>query len=271
MLLTLTIAPLRPCAIAVAAKARAQCSGPATLTLRNRRRLGVGVEQRHKREIGGVVDQDVSLAEALDGRGHDPRAVGGDADVGRDDQNVAPHVLDQRRGASERVPVRPAIATLRPHAQRRGRRRSRSPPRRRLGSRSFRRRRCVPSWDGSERGSSADRELAIVGRDSRPSPTRTEFCQKAASDVPEWARRLTIPSPLVGREGRGVAHAHVAWSSMRGSVECVAPSTSITSLATSAAKSTINPASTTCRRNRKPIECLRRRPCQRRRSAAVAS
>ena len=103
MLLTLTIVPPRPCAIALRREGAGAVQRPGDIDAQKpRRRLGVGVEQRNKHKMGGVVDENVGRAEALDRRGHDPRAVGGEADVGGDDQNVAAHLLDQRRGASER-------------------------------------------------------------------------------------------------------------------------------------------------------------------------
>ena len=103
MLLTLTIVPPRPPADRLRRESAGAVQRPRDIDAEKaRRRLGVRVEQRNKRKIGGVVDQNVGRAEALDRRGHDPRAVGGEADVGGDDQDVAAHLLDQRRGAGER-------------------------------------------------------------------------------------------------------------------------------------------------------------------------
>ena len=64
---------------------------------------GVGCDERKKRKMGGVVDQNVELAKAIDRFGDDPLAVGSDADVGCDRKNSrAGSLLDQRGGVGER-------------------------------------------------------------------------------------------------------------------------------------------------------------------------
>ena len=106
MLLTLTIAPLRPRSIAQRANARAALSGPDDVD--GEEALGLGrlrVDQRQNGKMGGVVDEDVDRAEPIDGRRDHPLAVGRLGDVGLDRQNRrSAHLLDRRRRARKRLP-----------------------------------------------------------------------------------------------------------------------------------------------------------------------
>ena len=150
MLLTLTIAPLRPRSIAQCANARPQLSGPATLTAKKRAAsAGLRFDQRQNGKMSGVVDENVDRAEAIDRRGDHPLAVSWAWRRHFDDQNRRPHASSIVAADCMRVAlVRPARATEAPWRARAARSRSRSPSRRRSRSRPCRQTRApraVPS------------------------------------------------------------------------------------------------------------------------------
>ena len=105
MLLMLTIAPRRPCSIAHFANARAPLSGPIGVDGEKARRVGrLRVDQRPNGESGGIVDEDVDGAEAINSRRHHPLAVLRLGDVGCNRKHRrAAFLLDRGSRARKRL------------------------------------------------------------------------------------------------------------------------------------------------------------------------
>ena len=104
MLLTLTIAPVRPRSIAQCANARAQLQRAGDVDGEEARRLRrLRFNQRQNGKMSGIVDENVDRAEAIDRRCDHPLAVKRLGDVGFDSQNRrSARLLDRRRRFGQR-------------------------------------------------------------------------------------------------------------------------------------------------------------------------
>ena len=101
----------------ICANARAPFNGPTALTAKKRAASAASdVDQRRSGKGGGVVDEDVDRAEAIDGRRHHPLAVPGVlATSAATGSTAAAHSFSIAAAARASVSwVRPAIATRAP-------------------------------------------------------------------------------------------------------------------------------------------------------------